>query len=152
MAVERQLALVIPGIPPTGNHYKGYNTHTGRYFVKSEAKRWKAGVAAVIGGRQVPRGRSGHAVAVRVFLGHKQRLDADNALKVLLDALGDSGIFAAPGSEVRSDSSVKHIVIDEFRDRESPRTEIIVWPWEGEPSQADMFVADEFTERMATNG
>jgi Holliday junction resolvase RusA-like endonuclease len=117
------ISLVIPGTPPSVNHYKGYNRRTRRWYVKPGATSFKASVAAVAAGRQLPKAK-GYEVDIMVFLGKGQKGDSDNFNKVVLDALVAARVI--PG-----DAGRNRITVDKGRDWANPRTEITVRVREG---------------------
>ena len=110
-----KLTLIIPLVPPSGNHYKGI-TRTGRTYVKKEAKAFFAAVAAIAAGRKVE--AKAWTVGIRVWLGPKQRGDADNFNKVVLDSLVHAKII--------NDAKVYDGSYSKRRSRSNPRTEIVV--------------------------
>jgi Holliday junction resolvase RusA-like endonuclease len=110
--------LVIPGIPPSVNHYKGYNRRTRRWFVRRPAESFKASVAALAEGKQLPKAK-GYEIDIMIYLGKGQRGDSDNFNKVVLDALVAARVI--PG-----DAGRNRITVDKGRDWVNPRTEITV--------------------------
>ena len=110
-----ELQLVIPLVPPSGNHYKGI-TKTGRTYVKKEAKVFFSAVAAIVAGRKIE--AKAWTVGIRVWLGPKQRGDADNFNKVVLDSLVHAGVI--------NDARVYDGSYSKRRSRSNPRTEIVV--------------------------
>lgn len=110
--------LVIPSIPPSGNHYKGINHRTGRWYVRKPAIAFKADVAVFLAGRRMPDAKAYKVEAV-VYLPKGKRGDADNFNKVILDALQAAGAFP-------NDSRVKRAEVEVRRDWINPRTEITI--------------------------
>lgn len=110
------LRVVVPGIPPSVNHYK-MRTRKGVTFVSDEAKRYKLDLALCAGGRQL-RGDY-YRVKLSVFLGPKQRGDVDNFAKCALDGLVEAGV-------IHSDDAITSLTIEKARDHANPRTEITV--------------------------
>ena len=112
------IQVTVPGIPPSVNHYKGVNRRTGRFFVRKPAIAFKADVALMLQGQQMPRAKSYHVKAT-IYLGKGQRGDVDNFAKVLLDALQAAGA-------IPSDSRIGILQIVKRRDPNQPRTEITI--------------------------
>jgi len=120
------IRVVILSIPPSGNHYKGYNRSTGRWFVRKDAVAFKCDVAWALNGRQMPPAKA-YRVRATIYLPKGKRGDADNFAKVLLDALQESSIFPArKGARRGTDAAVKRVEIEVLRDKDYPRTEITV--------------------------
>lgn len=115
-----ELDIVVPLVPPSVNHYK-MPLPGGRRgcYVTPEAKQFKAAVAALSRGSVRA---DWYEVTVTIYFGKDQRGDADNCLKVPLDALVDARI-------ITTDSRVKPHAIPE-RDWDNPRTEIKIRRWE----------------------
>lgn len=96
-----KIQLYIPLTAPSGNHYKKPRVF-GKgisWYLTPEAQAFKSAVAAIAKGRTIspdsPKARAKvkYRVTVLVVLGKKQRQDADNGLKVGLDALKDAGVI-----------------------------------------------------------
>lgn len=111
------LRIVVPGTPPSVNHYKGLNRHTGRWFVRPQARKFAADLAAIAAGRQIRAQR--YRVWVEIYLAKGQRLDVDNCGKVILDSLQKAGV-------IDSDAKVVEFKAEKWRDPQHPRTEIQV--------------------------
>lgn len=107
--------MTVPLEPPSGNHYVQHSR--GRHFKTKAALAWYDAVAVFAGGRHVP-GKT-HAVEYTVYQGHGSRGDVDNYAKCILDSLTKAGVL-------RSDASVVELIGRKQRDRERPRTEILV--------------------------
>ena len=119
-----ELRLVMPGVPPTGNHYKGVQIISGlgkkpflKWFVTRAAEDWYWDLAALANGRQL-RGET-YTVSYAVFTPSKVATDVDNYAKCILDGLANAGVI---------DNDKKVIDLHGYRrvDRTNPRTEIIV--------------------------
>jgi Holliday junction resolvase RusA-like endonuclease len=111
-----ELALTIPLEPPTVNHYVKH-TRLGRHYVTAQAKDWMHAVSVYAMGRQVE-GKT-HFVAYTVYQGHGSRGDVDNYAKCVIDSLVKAGVL-------KTDSSVIEMNARKQRDRDNPRTEIVV--------------------------
>lgn len=114
-----ELSLTIPLEPPSGNHYKSYRV-IGKFvswYLTKEAKGWHSAVAVIANGRGVS-GKA-HHIAYTVYQGAGSRGDVDNYAKVILDALVKAGVL-------KTDASVIEMNARKQRDRENPRTEILI--------------------------
>ncbi len=111
------LRIVVPGTPPSVNHYKGLNRRTGRWFVRPQARKFAADLAAIAAGRLIRAQR--YRVWVEIYLAKGQRLDVDNCGKVILDALQKAGV-------IDSDAKVVEFKAEKWRDPKCPRTEVVV--------------------------
>lgn len=127
-----ELRLVIPALPPSGNHYKTYRIVTPRnrkpfaeWYPTEEAKAWWSCVAMVNGGRQL-RGPSLELQYI-VFFPDRRRRDVDNAAKCLCDALTRCGA-------IEDDSLITDFHGHKRLDPLNPRTVIVV-----KCAQAQMF-------------
>lgn len=130
-----KVSFTVPHLtPPSVNHYKvpcvyrDRRTGQTRKGMKEtkESKAYKAAVAIFARGETVApdtakeRAHVRYEVIARVYLGKGQRLDADNAGKVLIDALEGCGV-------IHSDAFVHRAQIEVFKDdRANPRTEVEV--------------------------
>lgn len=121
-----QVEFEIPGLtPPSVNHYLSKriwrNRETGKHFiaplVTKEAQAFKWAVAMYARGQSVAGDRKTHyRVTIDVYLGPRQRGDADNFGKVCLDGLQDAGV-------IHSDANVSTCLIAVHKDeRHNPRT------------------------------
>lgn len=130
---EKIVTFMVPLTPVSTNHYTqpcmytgkdGY-PHRGKKLTK-EAKGYKEAVALLARGRTVSpitdaeRRKVRYRVEVRVYLGHKQRLDSDNSLKVAIDSLTYAGVLHSDAYVAES----KAVIVKDQRD--NPRTEFIV--------------------------
>lgn len=109
------VSFTVPGTPPSVNHYKG--TRNGRYYVTKEALKFKADVALCAAKQYVA--ADAYEVEIFIYLGHKQRGDLDNFLKVALDSLVAADV-------IHSDAAITKLTIEKARDRKEPRTEFTV--------------------------
>lgn len=131
--IERTVAFVVPLTPPSVNHmyrtcyYKARNGRAvkGRKLTKA-AVAFTDAVAIFAQGRTVApatdaeRRKVRYEVRVTVYLGPKQRGDADNFLKVAQDALQHCRVIHSDAFVYES----KAIVVKNERD--NPRTEFVV--------------------------
>ena len=130
---EQVVSLTIPLVPPSVNHlylptmYTGRDgySHRGRKLSK-EVKAYYDAVAIFARGRTVSprtdaeRRKVRYVVWVDVYLGPKQRGDADNFGKAALDGLVKAGV-------IHSDANVATCTLNVHKDdRENPRTEYTV--------------------------
>ncbi len=116
------IRLVIPGTPPSVNHYK-VKTKRGHTYVTAEALKFKADIGVLAAGQSLcnreKKSKNRYAVTITVYLGAKQKSDLDNLAKIPMDALKDALI-------IHSDDAVDCLLMHKFRDRENPRTVITV--------------------------
>jgi Holliday junction resolvase RusA-like endonuclease len=129
-----QVAFTVPYLtPPSVNHYKRPTQRRDKdgklrlwFQLTKEAHAYRDAVAIFARGESVAprtdheRSKVKYAVHAKVYLGKRQRLDADNAGKVLLDALENCGV-------IHSDAFVQDSRIEIIKDqRDNPRTEVEV--------------------------
>jgi Holliday junction resolvase RusA-like endonuclease len=131
--IEDVVAFTLPLTPPSVNHYKRPTMYTGRdgnvhrgYKLTGEARAFKDAVAIFARGRTVApasdrdRRKVKYKVEAHVYLGPRQRLDADNCGKLLCDALEDAGV-------IHSDAFVADFRVFPHKDRRyDPGTTFIV--------------------------
>lgn len=136
MQMIEKIEFTVPLLVPTANHYKSPVRYAGRdgflhlgFKLTKEAKAYKDAVAIFARGRTVAppteaqRRKVKYAVQMDVYLGPKQRLDSDNALKVGIDSLVWSGVIHSD-SNVHESKAIVHK--DERNNPENPRTKYIV--------------------------
>jgi Holliday junction resolvase RusA-like endonuclease len=137
--VEEIVAFTVPWLtPPSTNHYtrtcyytgKDGQAHKGKKLTP-EARAFKDAVALFARGRTVApvknseRRKVRYEVRMDIYLGPNQRLDADNAGKVGIDALVNCGV-------IHSDAYVAPFIVTTHKDdRTNPRTEYLVTRLEG---------------------
>ena len=132
MEPEQLIVFSVPLFPVSVNHYTKDCFYTGRdgyahrgKKLTPEAKAFKEAVALFSRGRTVApredkdRRKARYRVEVHIYLGHNQRLDADNGSKVALDALVYAGV-------IHSDTTVDTRLVPHKDERHNPRTEYIV--------------------------
>ncbi len=121
------IRLVIPGTPPSVNHYK-VKTKRGHTYVTAPSMGFKRDVAIMAAGRSLCAGNSKsplrYAVVIQVYRGAQQKGDIDNYCKLPLDALKDARV-------IHSDDAVDILHVEKHRDRANPRTVITVSVIEG---------------------
>lgn len=131
--IEKLIVFTVPGLlPPSVNHIYSTTYYTGRdgyghkgKKISPEARAFKEAVAIFARGRTVApltnseRKKARYRVEVHLYLGPRQRLDADNGAKVAIDALTYAGV-------IHSDTSVESHMIPHKDERDNPRTEYIV--------------------------
>ena len=120
MAHDKSVTLEVPGTPPSVNHYARH-TRTGKHYLMGEAAAFKYSVYHAAKGRSVDAKK--YAVAVTIYLGHNQKGDIDNFLKVTLDAL----VYA---KVIKTDAAIMSLQVLKHRDASNPRTIITVEPFE----------------------
>jgi Holliday junction resolvase RusA-like endonuclease len=117
--VLKNLELIVPGIPPSVNHYVQHSR--GRHFRTPEALRFQDDLAIMARGRCVGTGKCRFSVEIEISLGPKQKGDIDNFPKIVLDGLVIAGV-------IHSDSAVDLLTIKKGRTGalESASTKIVV--------------------------
>lgn len=115
----QEYTLIVPGIPPSVNHYK--RTRNGRYYVTREALQFKNDIGLFVKRAGVPGTIAANTYELEVFLylGKGQRGDGDNFWKVIADGLVDAGV-------IHSDAAVMDWILHVRRDWNEPRTEITI--------------------------
>jgi Holliday junction resolvase RusA-like endonuclease len=111
------LKLVIPGLPPSNNHYKKPDWAHRRFYVTSEARSFKGDIAIIAQGACVE--AKAYEITLRFYFGRRQRLDGDNGPKVVFDGLVEAGV-------IHSDAAIQRHVVEKYRDWANPRTEIVI--------------------------
>lgn len=113
-----ELRLTIPLEPPSANHYKKPRHFAGclSFYHTPLAKDWFRAVALLARGEFI---EGEVSVEYRVYRGKGSKGDVDNYAKCRLDGLVRAGVL-------QSDNSVVDIHGYKFRDRENPRTEILI--------------------------
>lgn len=116
-----ELRIVVPLIPVSVNHYKKLRGRGRRgFYVTPEAIAFKEAVRLYARGQILSFDeKSRYELAVHIYLGYKQSGDGDNFFKVISDSLVDAGI-------IRSDAAIDNWHLYKHRDRNDPRTEIMV--------------------------
>jgi Holliday junction resolvase RusA-like endonuclease len=119
------IEIIVPGIPPSVNQYKrpmrrGLKI---KFKVTDKAHSFKRDIATFLRGRFVD--AEAFEVEATIYLGYRQKGDADNFLKVLIDGLAEAGAFRMAGERV-SDAKVTDVIARVRRDRDNPRTVIRV--------------------------
>ncbi len=118
------IRLVIPGTPPSVNHYK-VKTKRGHTYVTAESQAFKTMVWFHARGGDRPKwdamhdSKSRYAIVLEIYRGAKQKGDVDNYAKLPLDALKDALV-------IHSDDAVDELHIYKYRDVQNPRTVITV--------------------------
>ena len=107
----------VRGTPPSVNSYVRHSH--GRHYRTAKTDDFMQRVAIAFRGKKLsPKAR--YYVEIHLYLGKGDRIDVDNAPKTVLDALAKCGA-------IKSDSQVDSMSITKDRDRENPRTEIVVF-------------------------
>lgn len=108
----------VPLIPPSVNMYVRH-TRTGRHYVTSEAKAFKAAIPICARQRQVR--HKFYSIEIYVNLGPGQKIDIDNCAKVILDGLVEGG-------QIHSDAAVTLLCLHKKRGNQlAPSTCITIW-------------------------
>ena len=140
--IESVICFTVPLLVPTTNHYKKPTHYTGRdgyqhlgFALTKEAKLYREAVAIFAQGRTVApqtdkdRRKAKYTVQMDVFLGPKQRLDSDNALKVGIDSLVWCGVIHSDANVYESKAIIHK---DERENPENPRTQYLITRMEKE--------------------
>ena len=77
--LHAELRFTVPLVPPSVNHYKNRNRHSGRWYVTKEWESFKAAVSIFSRGKRVV-GRL-YEVDLVIYLGKRKRGDGDNFVK-----------------------------------------------------------------------
>ncbi len=116
------IRLVIPGTPPSVNHYK-VKTKRGHTYVTAEAIGFKMDVYIAAREQSLckrqKKSKNRYAVSLEIYRGAKEKGDVDNYAKLPLDALKDALV-------IHSDDAVDELHIFKYRDVQNPRTVITV--------------------------
>lgn len=129
--MSAELRIEVKAEPPSGNDYKRFHVidqwvkrdgvptrvPIPQWYHTAEAKAWWRVIAAAAGGRAV----FGKNIEVGyiVYQGFKSRGDVDNYAKTILDALVHAKVL-------KSDAAVTDLHGHKRRDRDNPRTVIVV--------------------------
>lgn len=97
----------VPLVPPSVNAYTRHGN--GRHYKSAEANAFENAFPLFVRGQHVI-GKSFY-VFVGVTLGAKDKLDADNAPKMVLDALADCAVFRDSKGRTLSDAHVTHLEV-----------------------------------------
>ena len=114
------LTLAVPGDPVA--HQRPRFTRTGHTYTPEKSRSFKLGIAALIKAK-IPTARdplSKFGVQARFYRSNRQRIDADNLLKSVLDACTQSGIW-------KDDSQVVELAARVWLAQAVPRLEFIVY-------------------------
>lgn len=118
------LRIVVPGVPPSGNHYKTYRivpAGKGRSFVQwyhtPKAKAWWELVAAAANGRSML--AMSYQVHFIVYRETLRNVDVDNYTKCIFDALTRARV-------ITDDKNIDDFHGHRRLDRANPRTVILV--------------------------
>lgn len=111
-------ALVLP-YPPGENHL--YFVARGRKVLSAEGRAYKQRIAWLCLGQKVKRLAGAVVVSVRMYRPRKSG-DIARGLKVTLDALS--------GYAYEDDGQICELHVIRLEDRENPRIEVRVLPWE----------------------
>lgn len=122
-----ELRLEIPGVPPSGNHYKTFRvmpTRAGKnipsWYLTKEAKEWFATVAAIAAGRQIR--AFTYVVSYVVFTPSLVCTDVDNYGKCILDSIS----LPNGAGVIDNDKKVTDLHCYRRLDRAKPRTVVVI--------------------------
>lgn len=134
-----ELRIVVPMVPPSGNHYKTYRviTSRGRSFVqwyhKPAAEEWWAQVAIAADGRQLLADE--YEIHFIVYRETLRNVDVDNYTKCIFDGLTRAGV-------IPDDKFVTDFHGHRRLDRAKPRTVILI-----RAAQEQLFMDEKQTEK-----
>ena len=114
-----ELRIEIPGVPPSGNHYKTYRVvgkHV-QWYHTAKAKAWWGTVAAFARGRHIE--SNCYNVSWVVYFPNARLTDVDNLEKTLFDGLARAGVITND-RHIRDHHGYTRI------DRANPRTVIVI--------------------------
>lgn len=119
--------IVVPGHPPSGNHYAKH-TRGGGHYITAEAKAWYKAVAMIAMLERIPTPIVGdfYEVDYVVYLGAKRKGDVANFEKCIGDALVKCKVL-------KSDDWISDYHQHKRRDHANPRVEIRIRGWKKEP-------------------
>lgn len=117
-----ELRIVVPGVPPSGNHYKTYRVITGaRSFVHwyhtEAAKSWWSRVERAADGRSLV--ADDYEIHFIVYRPTLHNVDVDNYTKCIFDALTHAKV-------IPDDKKVSDFHGHRRLDRMKPRTVILI--------------------------
>lgn len=118
-----KVEITVPMEPVSVN---GYTRHTrsGRHYKTPEAKVFEEIGAIACRGKSVQ--SSSYAVTIHVYQGAGKKADLDNLAKVTIDLLANNGVLLDKNGNRSTDAHIIELHMTKQRDRENPRTEIIV--------------------------
>lgn len=122
-----ELRLEIPGVPPSGNHYKTFRVMPARngksipsWYLTKQAKEWFNTVEQIAAGRKVR--SSTYTVSYAVFTPSLVCTDVDNYAKCILDSIAE----AHGAGVIDNDKNVIDLHCYRRLDRNNPRTVIVI--------------------------
>lgn len=118
-AAIQEVHITVPLVPGSVNHYVRHCIVRGqqRRFKTKEASAFLDAVAICAQGQTIRADE--YSVSLTVYFAKGQKGDADNLAKLPLDGLVKAGV-------IHSDAAITDLHISKRRDRENPRTEIVV--------------------------
>ena len=122
-----ELRLEIPGVPPSGNHYKTFRvipTRNGKsvpsWYHTKQAKEWFHAVAQIAAGRKIR--AASYMVTYAVFTPSLVCTDVDNYAKCILDSIAETN----GAGVIDNDKNVVDLHCYRRLDRSNPRTIIVI--------------------------
>lgn len=120
-----EVRITVPLTPVSVNHYK-LRTRRGVTYVTSDAIAYKRAVVLFARRQSLCEGLSPaelrklhYELEATVYLGKDQKGDGDNFWKCIADGLKDANV-------IHSDAAVSDWIMRVRRDRDNPRTDIVV--------------------------
>lgn len=115
--------IVIPMEPVGVNHYVKH-TRSGRHYKTKEAIAFEQVGAIYCLGQSIS--AKAYSVTIHIFQGEKKKGDIDGYAKQVLDLLAANGVLLDHKGNRSTDAHVIELHMTKQRDRDNPRTEIIV--------------------------
>lgn len=115
--------IIIPMEPMGVNHYVRH-TRAGRHYKTPEAISFEQIGAIACRGLAVS--AKEYSVTIHIYQGAKKKGDIDGYAKQVLDLLATSGVLLDKKGKRSTDAHVIELHMTKQRDRNNPRTEVIV--------------------------
>jgi crossover junction endodeoxyribonuclease RusA len=100
------------------------HTRSGRHYKTPEAKAFEEIGAIACRGLSVS--AKSYSVTIHIYQGEKKKGDIDNYAKQVLDLLANCGVLLDHKGNRSTDAHVTELHMSKQRDKENPRTEVIV--------------------------
>jgi crossover junction endodeoxyribonuclease RusA len=117
------IKIVIPMEPMGVNHYVRH-TRAGRHYKTPEAISFEQIGAIACRGLAVS--AKEYSVTIHIYQGAKKKGDIDGYAKQTLDLLATNGVLLDKNGKHSTDAHVIELHMTKQRDRNNPRTEVIV--------------------------
>ena len=117
------IKIIIP-MEPVGVNMYVRHTRSGRHYKTPEAISFEQIGAIACRGLAVS--AKEYSVTINVYQGAKKKGDLDNFAKVVIDLLATNGVLLDKKGKRSTDAHVTELHMTKQRDRNNPRTEVIV--------------------------